>query len=80
VVLAWQVWRVWVQFPSASFVSVAFSFLCLSALSYLADLPYGEEKRKDAMEETKYRIKKTLISTLWAIGTGMWSGAAALSG
>jgi hypothetical protein len=57
-----------------------FIFLCLSALSYLADLPKREEERKDTMEETersvtKYRIKKSMISTVWAIGTGMWSGA-----
>lgn len=63
-----------------------FIFLCLSALSYLADLPMRQEERKVTMNETeqtrsttKYRIRKSLISTVWAIGTGMWSGSA-LSG
>jgi len=56
------------------------TLLCLSALSYLADLPQREEERKDTMKETersvtKYRIKKSTISTIWAIGTGVWSGA-----
>jgi hypothetical protein len=61
-------------------------FLCLSALSYLADLPLRREERKVPMKETeqtrsitKCRIEKSLISTIWAIGTGMWSGLA-LSG
>ena len=62
------------------------TFLGLSALRYCNELPQKRGERKVHMKRTGktrtyrwFRIKKSVISTIWAIGTGMWSGLA-LSG
>lgn len=58
------------------------TFLGLSALSYYLALPNRQKnkevhmKQADQTRHSKWvRIKKSLISTIWAIGTGMWPGA-----
>jgi hypothetical protein len=62
------------------------TLLGLSALGYVSQLPHKQRKEEVHMKQTGegrpklwFRAKKSLISTLWAIGTGMWSGMA-LSG
>lgn len=59
------------------------TYLCLSAFSYVAEQPITQTTKEVPMKQTERnyssRIKKSLISTAWAIGTGMWSGVA-LSG
>ena len=57
----------------------SFSFLCLSAMSYFAELPM-QKKKEAPMEEMKRsvircRIEKSLISTVWSTGTAMLAGA-----
>jgi hypothetical protein len=64
------------------------SLLGLSALEYLNEMPSRHEEKEVPMKKEKtgkagstvwFRMKRSLGSTVWAIGTGMWS-ASTLSG
>jgi hypothetical protein len=62
------------------------SLLGLTVLGFIAEVPHKRGEQEVRMPQTGtassdlgFRIKKSVISTIWAIGTAMWSGVA-LSG
>lgn len=62
------------------------TFLGLSALGYVNQLPHKQRRKEAPMKQTSrtrftlwFHIKKSMVSTVWAIGAGLWSGSA-LSG
>jgi hypothetical protein len=72
--------------PDITCLGGVLAFLGLSALSFLTERPHKQRREEVAITLTGktrsnrwFRLRKSVISTLWAVGTGMWS-ALALSG